>query len=105
MLLACLGGCRQSARRQSGPLNAGPYPECRSIVEWVRVKHDDPDATVLRWGPREEQSEEGASEGSAPVLIEVHYQATIGKIDGGHWKQTLRVIGRHITEDTPPVAE
>jgi hypothetical protein len=100
LLFLFLGGCQKSTEPKGGPLNAGPYPECRSISEWIRVKHQDPEASVTRWGPRQEESEGGA------VLIEVHYQATIGKIVDGHWTQTLRVIDRNnIMEETQPVAE
>jgi hypothetical protein len=100
LLLLCLSGCPKPTE-PGGPLNAGPYPECRAIVGWLRAKYDDPEANVTRWGPRTEESEGGGS-----VLIEVHYQATIGKVPDGHWTQTLRVIGRNnIMEETQPVAE
>ncbi|HZV08031.1 MAG TPA: hypothetical protein VE999_23305 [Gemmataceae bacterium] len=100
LLFFCLSGCQKSTEPEGGPLNAGPYPECRSIVAWIRAKHQDPEANVTRWGPRTQESDGG------PVLIEVHYQATIGKVEDGHWAQTLRVIDRNnIMEETQPVAE
>jgi hypothetical protein len=104
-LFSFSNGCQPKPQPQAAPLTAGPYSECRSVIEWIRIKNNDPDATILRWGPREEQIIDGAPREFTSVLIEVHYQATIGKVGGGRWKQTIRVEGRHIQEDTPPLAE
>lgn len=100
-----IGGCQPSAAPQGGPLTAGPYPESRSIIEWIRIQTDDPEACVLIWGPRHEQKIEGASKENTPISIEINYQATIGNVNDGHWKQTLRVTGRHIQEESPRVKE
>jgi hypothetical protein len=104
-LSACIGGCRPGETPKGGPLNAGPYPECRSIVEWIRVKNADPEATVLKWGPRQEGAEEASTGKPTPVLIDVHYKATIGKVVDGRWSQTLRVTGQQISEETDRTAE
>jgi hypothetical protein len=100
-----LSGCQKATEPKGGPLNAGPYPECRSITEWLRLHTHDPELTVASWGPRTEEPLTKPSEASTAVLIEVHYQTTIGKKRNGNWKQTLRVIGRNIMEETEPVAE
>lgn len=105
LLILCLNGCQKATEPVGGPLSAGPYPECRSIVEWIRVTTHDPEAAVTRWGPRTQEKQEGSAKENSSVLIEVHYQATIGKSDDRHWSQTLRVIGRNIMEETQPVAE
>jgi hypothetical protein len=100
LLFVCLCGCQKTTEPKDERFSAGPYPECRSIREWLRIKHDDPETDVIRWGSRTEESEVGS------VLIEVHFQATIGKVPDGHWVQTLRVIDRNnIMEETQPVAE
>jgi hypothetical protein len=105
LVAVCLSGCQQAKDPQGGPLNAGPYPECRSLVEWIRIKTNDPEAHVTRWGSRQEQHEEGVAKENTPVVIEVHYTASIGKVENGQWSQTFRVTGRRIQEDTPPSAE
>ena len=105
-LLCCaLVGCQQAATVSEGPRNAGPYPECRTIVEWIRVKTHDPDAHVTRWGSRREEKEEGVSKENTHVVIEVYYTASIDNVQNGHWSQTLRLTGRRIQEDSPPLAE
>jgi hypothetical protein len=104
-LLSVCGGCKQASEPQAGPLSAGPYPESRAVTEWIRVNTGDPEAHIDRWVSRVEEKLDGASMDSASVLIEIRYRATRGKIVDGHWKQTLRVVGKHIVEDTPAEVE
>lgn len=94
-------GCQPSSAPQGGALSAGPYPESRAIIEWIRIQTDDPEAHVERWGPREEQKQAEPSKQNNSVVIEVHYQATIGNVLDGHWKQSVRVTGKQIQEETP----
>lgn len=100
-----VGGCHPSSVPPGGSLSAGPYPESRSIIEWIRIQTDDPEANVLRWGLREEKKKAGGSKQEVSIVIEVHYQATIGNVNEGHWKQTICVTGRQIQEETPRVPE
>jgi hypothetical protein len=96
-------GCQPVSTPQGGALSAGPYPESRAIIEWIRIQTDDPEAYVERWGPRQEQKETSQQHNS--VVIEIHYQATIGNVLDGHWKQSVRVMGKQIREETPRSAE
>jgi hypothetical protein len=105
LLLGCLCGCQGAAEPKGGPLSAGPYPESRSVIEWIRIHTDDPEARVTQWGKRTEEKQEGGGKDKASVVIEVHYQSSIGGRKEGRWKQTLRVIGPTVREETQPVAE
>ncbi len=98
-------GCQRSSMPQGGALSAGPYPESRAIIEWIRIQTDDPEAHVERWGPREQKKHEGASKQVSFIVVEIHYQATIGNVLDGHWKQSVRVTGKQIQEETPRSAE
>jgi hypothetical protein len=100
-----LSSCRPTSAPQGAPLRAGPYPECRDIIQYVRSKTGDPEARVLHWGPRQQQNEEGGPPENASVSIEAQYQATIGNVSNGHWRQTFRVTGRRVEEETPCLAD
>lgn len=102
--LACLVGCQKKAAGERVP-GVGPYPECRSIVEWVRVQTNDPDAKVVRWGPREKRLEEKSPADEVPIVIEVHYQAANRDGDPENWTQKVRIIGPHIQQETAPVTD
>lgn len=109
-LYACIAlvipaGCQPSSAPQGGALSAGPYPESRAVIEWIRIQTDDPEAYVERWGPREEQKQKETFKQNNSVLIEIYYQATIGNVLDGHWKQSVRVTGKNIREETPRSAE
>lgn len=104
LLLACLGGCHKKSAEGRVP-GIGPYPECRSIVEWIRVQTHDPDAKVVRWGPREERLEEKSPADEVPIVIEVHYQSANRDGDSENWTQKVRIIGPHIQEETAPRTE
>jgi len=103
LLLAFLCGCPKKAEdRVPG---VGPYPECRSVVEWIRVQTHDPDAQVLRWGEREERQAEKSPANEVPIVIEVHYQSANKDGDPEKWSQKVRIIGHHIQEETAPMKD
>jgi hypothetical protein len=86
-------GCQQAAKEPKPYRD--PYPECRSIIEWIRVRTRDPEAQVIRWGPREKlPSEPGEEE---VVIIEARYRAEIEHVSGV-WSQKFRVQNKRISD-------
>ena len=100
VVAAITSGCLPAATEPKP--NGYPYPECRLIVQWVRVHTKDTEATILHWGPREAvKSETGDADA---VLIEARYRATINRVSGV-WSQQFRVQNKRVSEDTERIQE
>jgi hypothetical protein len=102
-LFAGVIGCEKPAATEGGPLRAGPYPESRNIIEWLRIKNHDPDITVVKWVERREVPRGSSSDEEGHVNIVIHYRTTRDNVNGV-WTQTLRVQDKRITAEADPVA-
>jgi hypothetical protein len=101
VLLAFSSGCRKTA--DPGVMSAGPYPQSREIVSWLRVTTGDHGAMVVHWGPREELAGEAADGQAVPVLIAIRYRTGSPGTADAVWSQKVRVANRRVTADAPAV--